>query len=159
MTAQISFLLSPTFPCVPWGGLQWAILESPTCTKVTAVSDLPHFAPQDFPVGTAFGEHRELRWRKRRNGTFHLVMLGDDGATLDEKTARPVERLHNEVIRLWGEPNGDAWHEARIPREIGDYPAAFRRSLVGVEIVHYQLAAKEGPVFLYRCKQLVKVAA
>jgi hypothetical protein len=141
---------------VNWSGLEWAILESAPLTRLVRVTDPPSFDPRTFPVGMAFGDRRELRWRKRRGGLYHLVSIDEDEGTLDEETARVLTELHRETIRLWGEARGDAWHEARIPRRIDEYDG-FQGSAVGVELVHYEMEGEGGPVFLYRCRRLVKV--
>ena len=157
MAAQISHAMCTAFPAVNWSGLEWAILESAPLTRLVRVTDPLSFNPRKFPVGMAFGERRELRWRKRRGGLYHLVSIDEDGTPLDEETARPLAELHRETIRLWGEARGDAWHEARIPRRVDEYPKEFRGSAVGVEMVHYEMKGECGPVFLYRCRRLVKV--
>jgi hypothetical protein len=125
------------------------------------------FQGEAYDYGILFGQCAELRWRLRRSGLFHTVLINDRGGD-----GTPLESVDGESqFVLWGERqdgNGKAsWYEGRIPRIITEYPN-LRSKRVAVRLKAYWLkhmvpqpngepdAASEVP--LLRCVDLVEAA-
>jgi hypothetical protein len=125
-----------------------------------------------YDTGVLFGPEVEIRWRKRRNGRFHFVVIEDrETASWPEGSAtaalRPVEAAEEGLpgqVLLWGEPHGGSespeWYEPRIPKAFTCYPKDFAGSRVAVEMLHYRLevmaplpqgAAEERVIVVSRC--------
>jgi hypothetical protein len=88
----------------------------------------------DWEQGVLFGDKAELRFRRRRGGSYHLVLITDN-ATLpagfvSAGTAVALRAEEGdtgakvtETVYLWGEWDAKekAWIEGRIPRRL-NYP-------------------------------------
>jgi len=135
-------------PFVPAGMFEYGIVES---ARRTAFLMLPTTERWEaFDNGTLFGQRGELRWRKRRNGLFHLVLILDRGGWCGWKTEEltvpsDTEGLPQRIV-LWGEPQAGAaepeWYEPRIPRVIREYPKAWRNHRVAIGLAHYLLSVR-----------------
>jgi hypothetical protein len=133
---------------VPWGEFEYGILESPAEVKFLAVQarEPEGVQPETFSSGTLFGQKAELRWRHRRNGCFHLVMVHDGGLTLEGDagvTLQPLEAAEDAVIPssvlLW-----KGQDEPRIPRTI-TYPGVPAGTRPKVRLRSYWLQEKTLP--------------
>ena len=156
-----------------WSRFQCAILESAPSTKLVNHPNAS-VTPEAYDAGLAFGPEVELRWRKRRNGKFHITLIEDkpgahwpEGAeTAPLMRAEAAERMPQRVI-LWGEPVAGAlrpeWYEPRIPNTITAYPRELENHRVAVELLHYWLEVdaripfedpEKSQVLLTRCSRL-----
>lgn len=142
---------------VDWEQFECAILESPAKTCLVSRAEGQTLRLEDFRSGLLFGDQAELRFRRRRDGKYHLVYISDSGRRLEGSTPRELVGENGpERIFLWGEALGeDAWYEARIPGKLS-YPSApgWR---VAVRVKHYRMDAG-GTVHLFRCRGLEPVA-
>lgn len=137
------------FPAeVPWALFEYGIVESPWKTTLLQSYQFASINPELFASGLFFGKRAELRWKRRRSGKFHLVLIGEEGvAPLDPVAALLLKPLKAESyglpeqIFLWGEPHGSPaaaqWYEGRIPRLIQEYPKHFSGSRVLARLAHY----------------------
>ncbi len=105
-----------------WTGLEVAILESAAeITLLPANEAEPHAS--GFPVGRAFGEGREIRWRKRAAG-WHFVMIDDGSGELAERRGlEEIAPAGETKYFLWGEKEAGkkSFYTGRIPRVIDEY--------------------------------------
>jgi|SRR5580658_8649296 hypothetical protein len=121
MPAVISHSLASTFSAaIRWNDFSYAIVESDMEVKLFTVAE--HFQGEAYDAGILFGQSAELRWRRRRSGLFHTVLIDDRGGE-----GTPLESVDDESqFMLWGERHGGAsapsWYEGRIPRIITEYP-------------------------------------
>ena len=141
------------FPaCVAWPHFTCAILESAPETRMVVEPSPDTVRAEAYDAGVLFGPDAEIRWRKRRNGRFHFVVIEDrETATWPEGSATAALRLVQEAaeeglpgqVLLWGEPHGSSelreWYEPRIPKVLTCYPRDFAGSRVAVEMRHYRL--------------------
>ena len=147
-------------------GLSHAFLEGPVLTEMKDCMQSP---PTDWPWincdrGVAFGAVSEVRFRRRRDKRWHLVLVTD----LDTSPGEPwrgwkeLRRDLNGGSRtiLWGEPDAEAgvWVEGRIPHTL---PYNFRtdvaKSRVAAIIKRYVLEGSGQEVRRYvRLAQLDK---
>lgn len=81
MPLRISSVLIKDFPAeIPWNKFQYGILESPWDTRfVDLAAGVSGLTLDNYDTGLLFGPDTELRWRRRRNGQFHLVFISDAG--------------------------------------------------------------------------------
>jgi hypothetical protein len=109
-------------------GLNWAYVSSLAEAKLTTCcSDLP----TDWPRGRAFGEDREVRWRRLDDGRYRVAVLTEnpEQALLGEseqRTAPETYGVEQRTILLWGEMSRESevsppWIEVRIPQPL-HYP-------------------------------------
>jgi len=148
---HISNWSGPDFlAALPWDLFEYGIVESPSKTNLLRNPRPSQVRPQDFPAGVFFGRQAELKWRRRRNGRFHLVLIGEEGvdALPDAEVVSlcPVQAADcglPQRIYLWGQPHGALtaaqWYEARIPRLIVEYPPEFSGHRVAVHLAHYTM--------------------
>ncbi|MBZ5534280.1 MAG: hypothetical protein LAO20_22880 [Acidobacteriia bacterium] len=150
MSPRISSLISSDAvrQHVPWAEFEYAILESPSEVKFLALKgrEPEGCEPESFSTGTLFGDKAELRWRRRRTGRFHLVMVHDAGRALegDEGLAlQPAESAKNaalpSTVLLW-----KAQDEPRIPKPIV-YPGLPDGSRPAVRLKSYWLQEDTAP--------------
>jgi len=167
MPAVISHCLVPGFStAIRWSDFAYAIVESAVEVKLLTVAG--PFQAEGYDAGILFGPNAELRWRRRRSGLFHTVLIDDRGGD-----GTPLESVGGESqFVLWGEPQGGAgepsWYEARIPRIITEYPPALRGKWVAVRLRGYWLKRTvpqpngepeiASEVHLLRCVDLVEAA-
>jgi len=134
-------------PAIPVGTtFRGVVLESPAETKIQETIGTPEEMAK-FDSGLAFGPNTELRWQRLRSGVFRTV-------TIDDRVEGNLEPIDAEPARvlLWGDWNGDAWSEGRIPKPIDSYPARLRGHRAAVRIRHYRLRNENGTdTFLFRC--------
>lgn len=135
-------------PFVSWKEFDYGILESPWEVKFVALKGQPPdgFEPEAYHAGTLFGLDAELRWRRRRNGGFHLVLVHDRGDTLQNAESLPLtpaESHEGDVlpskVLLW-KPS----EEPRIPRTI-EYPDVTGGNRPEIKVKHYWLAEQSEP--------------
>jgi hypothetical protein len=133
---------------IPWREFNYAILESPSeiCFVSLAAAEPERLNPEAFSSGTLFSENAELRWRRRRDGRFHLVMVHDAGLTLKGEIGIPLEPLANSTkgtsppqLLLWKPVD-----EPRIPRSIG-YPSMPAGKRPSIALKHYRLREETSP--------------
>ena len=122
---------------IRWDDFKYAIVESAVDVKLFAVTR--SFRAEDYDLGILFGLDVELRWRRRRSGLFHTVLIDDRGGI-----GTPLELCDGErQFVLWGEPQTGAgegsWYEPRIPRVITEYPSALKGERVAVRLKAYWL--------------------
>jgi hypothetical protein len=147
---------------IPWAEFDYGIFESPWEIKfVSLEGKAPDaFRPETYHTGTLFGQDAELRWRRRRNGCFHLVLLHDRGETLEEADSMTLTSadIHEEdvlpnKILLWKPMN-----EPRIPGTI-DYPGMKSGHRPEIHVKHYWLHEQTepagDPVLIMRYVRLV----
>ena len=167
MPAVISHGLAPNFSSeIRWSDFCYAIVESAVEVKLLTVTE--PFQAEGYDGGVLFGPCAELRWRRRRSGLFHTVLIDDrggEGTSLESVDGEP------EFV-LWGEPQGGvgepSWYEARIPRVITEYPRKLQGKRVAVRLRGYWLehlipqpnGERDVPssVGLVRCVDLVEAA-
>jgi hypothetical protein len=121
MPAAVSHSLAPGFSAaIRWDDFNYAIVESDGEVKLLTVTE--PFQAEDYNAGILFGQSAELRWRRRRSGLFHTVLIDDRGG--DGTSLESVDGESQFV--LWGERQDGAgaptWYEGRIPRVIKEYP-------------------------------------
>ncbi|HLG17156.1 MAG TPA: hypothetical protein VJH03_22080 [Blastocatellia bacterium] len=143
-----------------------AILESVADVTFVAVARPPDsfhfddgFDPNQSERGRAFGEHVELRWRRR--GDYFLSLIISEtpltlAAELEQEIggfgeARLLERVDTLEARMWGEwqdPREETdladsdrhwWYEERIPRFLG-YPWDSPDKALALEVVRYRVS-------------------
>ena len=137
MPAVISHSLAPGFSAaIRWDDFSYAIVESDMEVKLLTVAE--PFQAEAYDSGVLFGQCAELRWRLRRSGLFHTVLIDDRGGD-----GTPLESVAGESrFVLWGERQDGAgapsWYEARIPRIITEYPN-LRGKRVAVQLKAYWL--------------------
>ena len=138
-------------PEIDWALYEHGILESPASVRFIKV-DKRDFVAGEYSAGLLFGEQAEVRWRKRRDGMFHLVFI-------DEGEGEPLIEERQSSVVLWGDATGDGiWSEGRIPGLLTEYPAEFSGKRLAIDTVQYRLEKDgEEPVFLFRCKKLASV--
>ena len=81
MGPRISSVVIKDFPAeIPWNEFQYGILESPWDTRFVEIAGTDNgLTPARYETGLLFGPDAELRWRRRRNGQYHLVFISDKG--------------------------------------------------------------------------------
>jgi len=148
-------------------GLKYGFLEGPTKSdlEVWSGEDIPALRWEDYDKGVLFGETAEVRFRKRRNGTYHLLLVADDPIEAPWQGARELKEVGTSSVILWGEPDSvhGGWYEGRIPRRL-PYPfppSGTKGTRVVAALKHYHLA--DGGPELRRhvrleCKQFGGVA-
>jgi hypothetical protein len=149
---------------IRWEAFEYAIVESADCVRLlTLANECP--VPETYDSGILFGTEAELRWRRRRSGLFHVVLIRD-GAT----DGVELEAVGEQQFVLWGEPEAGsdppAWYEPRIPRMITEYPSDLKGKRVAVSVKSYRLRVdvpqpcaerrEERIVTLLRCVSLVE---
>jgi hypothetical protein len=139
MTAFVSALPGcATFTALlPWADLQYAIVEAPWEVRFLALPAGPEFLPEGYPSGRLFGDLAEVRWRKRRNGLFHVVLIHDEGVALNGAKPEALQPGEPDPSRflLWKESG-----EPRIPKPI-QYPGGPYDRDLAVTVKRYRLAA------------------
>lgn len=134
---------------VPAGVFAHGILESAPRTRFVRLPVGERL--EDFRSGTLFGTNGELRWRRRRNGRYHLVLIEEGGAggAGDGWKWEDLERVEEasemaEQMLLWGEPQDGLakWYEPRIPRIIDEYPKELKGKRVAIGLRHYRLRVR-----------------
>ncbi len=126
----------------------YAICEGAARTHLLAY--VPGSVPWDeYEKGLLFGSDSELRFRRRPDRGFHLVLTTDlDPPPSGWEGPQQLRRLERRSrIVLWGEPDGRAggWFEGRIPTEL---PYAFgtrQRGRVTITRQHYELVPAAAP--------------
>ena len=126
--------------------LEYAILEG------TCHAGLVRFVPgairwSDYDQGVLFGASDEVRFRRRGDSVFHLVLISDGEVPSGDgwELAQPLRpgRRNNSHIVLWGEPDLKArgWYEGRIPAKLPyPFPASKEKDRVLISVRHYRLA-------------------
>jgi hypothetical protein len=136
---------------IEWDLYEWAFVEAPWETMLFNLrGDGPRPDVAQAVSGVLFGPASELRWRKKRDGQFHCVLIRDDGAAAGE--CKRLERLGARTMMLWGQPDGEMWWESRIPRAIVEYPKELSGkpvAMVGQEYA-FEPSADEPPVTILR---------
>ena len=133
MPAVISCAFAHSFSAaIRWEDFRYAIVESAVEVRLLTVAG--HFQAESYDAGILFGPSSELRWRRRRSGLFHTVLIDDRGGD-----GTPLESVGGDPeFVLWGEPQGGAgepsWYEARIPRIITEYPRTLQGKRVAVRL-------------------------
>src|SRR5207302_4730528 len=126
------------------------IIESPSKTALLTNPKSGDFSLEDFPTGSLFGKQCELKWKKRRNSQFHLVLIAEEGisplAQCQPTPLRPIQASEyglSERVYFWGQPHGGPsdgqWYEARIPRLIDQYRREFARRRVALGLSYYEI--------------------
>ncbi len=149
--------LAPYFRAVEDG--QYMILQAPGDIRFCECDPNTDWAA--WEQGVVFGEHVELRWRKRRGGRFHLVLVSQGELPAEFEDAGEAHTVERKWVYLWGErlftPDGkpkEAWIEGRIPQLITaprGYPvgigkgASSDRVCLQVEILELPRPAPEDP--------------
>ena len=119
--------LAGALPYTDLGYFQYMILENAGAYRFAHFAAGENWASWD--EGILYGEKAQLRWRKRRVGAFHLVVITQEpnlpsGFTL-WGTAQPVSSNETSAARilLWGEWDDtlEAWVEGRLPLKL-HYP-------------------------------------
>ena len=167
MPAVISCAFAHSFSAaIRWEDFRYAIVESAVEVRLLTVAG--HFQAESYDAGILFGPSSELRWRRRRSGLFHTVLIDDRGGD-----GTPLESVDGDPeFVLWGEPQGGAgepsWYEARIPRIMTEYPRALWGKRVAVRLRGYWLEHRvpqpngepdsASSIRLLRCVDLVEAA-
>ncbi len=149
-----SFVAGDLHGHIDWGRYDWAFIESPWQTTLL---DIRGAAPGEDPQkeitravrAVLFGATCEMRWVKKRDRRFHCVAIedgeqpspGQPDAVLDWT---PLSRLEDRRHILWGEPDGEAWWESRIPREIREYPKELQGKRVCMVVREYEFEPPPG---------------
>ena len=169
-----------TFPeGIDWARFDCAVLESAPETRIVLLRDGEKVTPESYDSGVLFGADVEARWRRRRSGRIHVVVI-EDGPTrgwpegsigADLRTVAAEEEGLPEQVLLWGEPRGGSgaaeWYESRIPDVLRQYPKQLAGQRVAVAMAHYRLET-EAPLpgggterretVISRCQRLVAAA-
>lgn len=94
-----------------------------------------------WPEGRLFGDHGELRWETRPDGTLDLVLTSDrpGDQQLPDGFEAPVqiEWLGNQALLLWGERRNGPWSEGRIPHL--PYPGGWKGPYAAIRSRDYRL--------------------
>jgi len=120
-----------------------------------------HTSWADWDQGVVFGKTAEMRWRKRRGGLFHLVLVTTEELPAGFKLVGTAKHIETKSVYLWGErvftPDDKptaTWVEGRIPQIINDprgYPLNTRpnqrpcRVALEVEILELLRPASTSP--------------
>jgi hypothetical protein len=104
----------------------------------------------------AFGPTRSIQWLQRRDGTYHLMVIDDEGAAPPEGAPRlPLEALANEqpaqLLLVGKRSRGRHFAEGRIPDDI-EYPDDTDGEHLAVEIRHY--LCNGGAMRVWRCVRI-----
>jgi len=124
---------------------QFMILESPGELEFAEFNSSTTWS--DWQEGVLFGEGAQLRFRRRRGGNYHLVLITPNdlppGFTLWGQ-ATPVNSVKRYL--LWGEWDEDlkAWMEGRLPRKI-IYPYKQAKRVV-MKVDFVKLDSHQNPV-------------
>lgn len=162
-----------------WRRFECGIVESATETRMIVAPGEDAVRAEAYDAGILFGPETEMRWRKRRSGHIHFVVIedrsaGDWPAGGNASALRPIEASEEGLpgqVLLWGEPRGGPgpaeWYEARIPHVIACYPPGLAGKRVAVQLTHYYLEVKAPiplggmetrRVALSRCQRLTAAA-
>ncbi|MDD3581428.1 MAG: hypothetical protein PHW74_10445 [Desulfobacca sp.] len=105
----------------------YMILQGPGDIRFTWFD--PDTTWTDWEQGIIFGASAELRWRKRRGGLLHLVLITAGELPAGFNLIGEAQRIQNDCqqLYLWGERIFDkdkkptaTWVEGRIPQIISD---------------------------------------
>ena len=108
----------------------------------------------DFDQGVLFGQRAELRFRRRDDSTFHVVLVTDGGSppeTWSNVQELRAEKKETQVV-LWGEPDERAqgWYEGRIPIKLPyAQPAKGAKNRVVIVVWRYRFTEGRGEVSRY----------
>lgn len=129
----------------PEQGLAGINFDHAICEGATR-TDLLRYTPgklawNEYDKGILFGSESELRFRRRADGAFHLVLVTDLNPAppgwqgLELRTVRRRSR-----IVLWGEPDAVAggWFEGRIPVQLPYHFPVTRPGRVVISRRHYE---------------------
>ncbi len=134
----------------------FAILEKPDDIRFIKKSDSNSAGNLfDWDRGRLFGENVELRWLKRKNG-FYVVIISENGRVPVKLNIEEINPVREREIYLWGENieksgnTTDDWYEQRIPR-ILNYPvnATKIRGRLKLIVKEYSLASDKSTVHRY----------
>jgi len=103
---------------IPSDDFQWMILENAGEVKFSRFDR--NIARDYWDEGVLFGEKTQLRFRRRRDGNYHLVLLTDTLPNDFTPWGQAVPSGHEEQrFLLWGEwdDTQKAWVEARLPKK------------------------------------------
>src|ERR1039458_9617415 len=90
MPATISHSLTPGFSAaIRWDDFRYAIVESAVVVKLLTVAG--PFQAEDDGAVVVFGDGAEVRWRRRRSGLFHTVLIDDRGGD-----GQPLESVESD---------------------------------------------------------------
>jgi hypothetical protein len=151
---------------IAWEDYAYAIVESPSEVRLVQLA-AEKVVPEEYDSGILFGREAELRWRRRRNGKFHTVLIHDHG-----EAGETLQPAGDAQFVLWGERQAGAdppaWYEPRIPKMITGYPEGLKGPRVAVALKLYKLEvqvpqpaglgpARTSTLLFSRCADLVEV--
>jgi hypothetical protein len=146
---------------IDWSQYTCAMLEAPGWARFveTRIGD---WIKEEVYEGVAFKKDREIRWLRRDNGGFHLVMI-DDGNHAPEGWVQSTLTPTGETstILLWNPQDSRIPWPATTPPPRGGRPlrVGLRHYTLTVRRPHWMDRDEEKPakeVELFRCSEIIE---
>ncbi|MBT9164587.1 MAG: hypothetical protein DDT22_00424 [candidate division WS2 bacterium] len=132
---------------------KYGILQSVSQIYIGEVEELKkelkgEIEPSNFESGRLFLTDSEIRWRKKGEERFYVLIISDKDLAFNGYERNDLEMVENYLsFYLWGEKSEDMWCELRIPKG-WRYPV--KNQYTKIKVIGYELKEKPEEGKLYR---------
>lgn len=133
--------------------VQYGILQSVPQIHIGKIEELQkelkgEIYPDSFESGRLFSPDLEIRWRKKAENQFYVLIIDDKDESREGYERKDLIRTENPLsFYLWGEKAEDMWYELRIPKG-WKYPVKTRYARI--KAIEYEVRGKAKESKFYR---------